>query len=165
MTTALVSALVERAHYQPLSAASIGGFSNARSITDDLVTDTDLYQYQPGTLIVSTIVLHNTGWTAVAVDGATVGGPPEGPLVFRELRATADEYLTGQWSRAPKVTRFEVQPGKTVYLFVVMRTVAFPLGGPGGGETLNPPTLHVRVLGVHHALAVYGANKIGLLVR
>ena len=63
------------------------------------------------------------------------------------------------------MTHFSIRPGKTVYLFVVMRTVTFPLGGPGGGETLNPPTLHVNVLGVRHRLAVYGANKIGLLVR
>ena len=160
----VVAALIEWPHYQPLSAVSIGGAATAQPITDNLVTDTDFYRYEPGKLVVTTTQLHNGGRVPVTIDGVSIAGSPEGPLALRELRSTGDQLLIGQWPLAPKVTTVTVQPGKTAYLFVVMRIARFATGGPGGGETIDQPKLRVRVLGVHHLVTVSG-NKIGILER
>jgi hypothetical protein len=155
--------LVEWPHYQPLSADSIGGAATAQPITDNLVTDTDFYRYEPGKLIVTSTQLHNRGRAAVTIDGVAIIGSPYGPLALRELRSTGDQLLIGQWKRGRKVSTVTVQPGKTVYLFIVMRIVRFPVGR-GGGTIIDQPKLRVRVLGVHHLVTVVG-DKIGILQR
>jgi hypothetical protein len=158
----LVAALVERAHYQPLSAVNMGGMSTAVPVNDNLATGADYYEYQPGRIVVSTIQLQNRGRATVTVDGVAVA-LPEGPLVVREIRATNDQYKSGTWTLAPKVTHFTVHPGKTMYLFVVMKIVPFRLQS-GDSIAINQPALHVRVLGVHHTVTVVG-NAIGVVAR
>jgi hypothetical protein len=164
LVTALVAGAVYRANYQPITTDAQFGATDAKVITDPFVTDTLLYGYEPGKVVVTGITVQNTGWATVHVDDAELPTGTNGPLVVRELRATSDPQLTGQWKILPTVTSVSVAPGRTVYVFVVMQMVDFAIGPRGNAMTMEQPTLRTRVLGVHHTVAVPG-NKISLVVE
>jgi hypothetical protein len=162
MVVVLVGALVARAHYQPVTAYASFGAGTAQQIQDDLVNDVDYVRYQPDRLIVRGLQVQNHGWATATVDGFVVGTTPA-IVSLREIRATTDEHLTGLWERIPKVTSVRIPPGKTAYVFMVLKLRRFQLR-PGGGITFELPAMNIHVLGVHHTVNVVG-NQIGVLNR
>ena len=158
----LAGALVARAHYQPVTAYASFGAGTAQQIQDDLVTDVDYVRHQPGKLIVRGVQVQNHGWTTVTVDGFDVGTTPA-VVSLREIRATTDEQIIGMWERIPKVTRVRIPPGKTAYVYMVLKLLPFHLGR-GGGMTFGLPPMNIHVLGVAHTVEVAG-NKIGVVNR
>ena len=157
----LIGSLVARSHYQPLTANAMFGAGTAQQIQDDLVTDVDYVRYQPGALIVRGLQVPNRGWSTVTVDGFDVGAAPA--TVLREMRATTDEQLTGTWERIPKVRRVSIPPGKTAFVYMVLKILPFNIG-PGGGMTFGLPAMRIHVLGVEHTVEVVG-NQIGVVDR
>jgi hypothetical protein len=162
MVVVLVGALVARAHYQPVTASVMVGSGTAQQIQDDLVADVDYVRHQPGKLIVRGVQVQNHGWATVTVDGFDVGTTPA-IVSLREIRATIDEHLIGMWERIPKVTRVSIPPGKTAYVYMVLKLLPFRLGR-GDGMTFGLPPMNIRVLGVAHTVEVVG-NKIGVVNR
>jgi hypothetical protein len=162
MVVVLVGALVARAHYQPVTAYADFGAGTAQQLQDDLVTDVDYVRYQPDRLIVRGLQVQNHGWATVTVNGFDVGTTPA-IVALREMRATTDEQLTGMWERIPRVTSVRIPPGKTAYVFMVLKLRRFQIGA-GGGITFRLPAMNIHVLGVHHTVNVVG-NQIGVLNR
>jgi hypothetical protein len=161
----LIGALVEWPHYQPLRAEANFSATNAERVEDDLARGIDYYEYARGKYVVSGITLDNRGFAPVTVDGVVIAGSPYGPLVLRELRATSDPRLIGSVAKAPIVKHVTIQPGKTTFLFVVMKMqlkrISFE---PGDTVSIGQPKLRIRVLGVHH-LVEPGGGEIGILIR
>jgi hypothetical protein len=156
VVVALIAGSVYRAHYQPTTAYASFGSSDARVIDDPLVSDTLFYRYEPGKVVVTGAEVHNSGWATVHVDRAELPSGSNGPLVVRELRATTDLNVGGNWQRVPKVDRVSVAPGQSVYVVVVMEIANLGTIGRGTRLTVAQPNLRTRVLGVEHTVPMQG---------
>ena len=158
----LVGAIVARAHYQPISATEMFGSSTAPPIDDSLVSGVDYFRYEPGTLIVRGLPVHNSGWATATVEGFDLSTTPA-LVSLVEMRATPDEYLTGTWERVPRVTSVDIPPHRTVFVYEVLKVHPFAIS-KGDSMSFEQPALRVRVLGVHHRVKV-NADQIGVVDR
>jgi hypothetical protein len=149
-------------HYQPLRSDPFFSYSSAPTVDSLLPTSGLYWQYQEGAPVVVGGGLHNSGRATVTVTGVSVPNS-SGPFTVVELRATRDEHVGGEWTRATPTPRVSVHPGETVYIFVVMKMSHVQLG-TGDSESEALPTLQLEVLGVHHRLPI-GHSDIGVVAQ